>query len=461
MTATDAATAPWARLRAHAGRLSQSGDGFVSSGLIVICVRLAGAALALGAQVLASRHAGAEAFGQYALILVWLLLLGHGSTVGTSQLVCRFLSGYSAQERPDLAAGVVRFALQLALGAAVLTALTAILLVRSGLFGLDLRIVALATLAFAVVPLIVLQDVLESVARGLDRPHLGIAPAILLRHLAIIAGIGSMMVLGLDADAFTIMAFTVAGLVASICVQAALLWRALGPLLRGIAPLYERRLWLRTAVPLSLLDASELLFYNADILILGLFMPPEIVAFYFAATRLAQILAYVPYGISAATAQKYPPLSAPGDRQRLQSLVSAVTALSAGLALTGTIGLAVLAPWLLALFGPGYETASTAVVLLSLGIVFQCGLGPGQDILNMTGQERICSAVFALALGVNLALNFALIPVYGMAGAASASMIALLVRGLLLAFFAHARLGLFLPLGTQALASVTFRKADP
>lgn len=33
------------------------------------------------------------------------------------------------------------------------------------------------------------------------------------------------------------------------------------------------------AMPVALIDASEVLFHNADILILGLFAPPEIVAF--------------------------------------------------------------------------------------------------------------------------------------------------------------------------------------
>jgi O-antigen/teichoic acid export membrane protein len=66
-------------------------------------------------------------------------------------------------------------------------------------------------------------------------------------------------------------------------------------------------------------------------------------------------------------------------------------------------------------------------------------------VLNMLGEERVCSIGFLLALIVNLALNFALIPLFGLAGAAIATLSALALRGALLAAIARHRLGLVLP----------------
>jgi O-antigen/teichoic acid export membrane protein len=436
-------------------RLVPSSIRFGSQGVSVIGIRIAGAALGLVAQVLASRLIGPQAFGQYALVLVWLLLLGHGATAGTNQLVCRFVAQYLHRDDPGHAAGLLRFSLLFAGGVAALLIAVAVLVVQIGPFGIDPQFALLATLAFAAVPLIALQDFLEAIARGLDKPNLGIAPAFLLRHLAIIVGVLCLMALGTGADAVAVVAMTIAGLAASVLIQWLLLARHIRKALGGAPPRYQTRYWIRTALPIALVEAAEVLFHNADILILWLFVSPDIVAFYFAATRLAQILGYVPYGISAVTAQKYAALVAANRRSELQGLVSAATSFSTLAALGAALVLSVGAVPLLSLFGDAYVAAAAIVPILCTGVVLTCLLGPGEDVLTMLGQERICSVVFVVAVLANLGLNFALIPAFGMTGAAVATVLALSLRGALLAYFAHARLGLALPLGSQFLAHQT------
>lgn len=444
-------------IKAVRARMALHPGGFSRTGISVMGLRIGAAALAFVAQVVAARLVGAEAFGSYALVLVWLFLLGHGSTVGTNQLVCRFIAAYRAKGDAAATLGLLHFSFALALGVAVVVTLVALAVVHFGP-ALSPQMIALATLAFLVIPLLVLQEFLEAIARGLDRPLLGIGPALLLRHLAIIAGVSFVFVTGGSADAVTIMSFTMGGLVASVVVQFLLLRGELKKMRAGIRASYRIGYWFRTALPVALLEASEVLFHNADILILGLFMPPEIVAFYFAATRLAQILSYVPYGLSAATAQKYAALAAQDEREKLQNLVAAATALSTGLALAGALFLWVFAGPLLNLFGDGYDAAATIVPVLCLGIVLACAFGPGEDILTMMGAERLCALGFFIALAVNLALNFTLIPVMGMMGAAIATAVALALRGVILAVFAYRRLGVVLPAGFSHIAGTAHQE---
>ncbi|WP_196258973.1 polysaccharide biosynthesis C-terminal domain-containing protein [Pelagibacterium limicola] len=438
-------------ISARLATLVGTGGGQMSlSGFVVIAIRIGGAGLGLVAQVLASRLVGAEAFGYYALALVWLLLLGHGATAGTNQIVCRFLADYLTKGDRAAASGLLRFAFCMAGAAAVLVASISIAVVQTGVFDLEPATVLLFTLAFAVIPLLVLQDFLEAIARGLDKPNLGIAPALMLRHVAIIAGVLAMLAMGAGGDAITIMAMTVVGLAASVFVQYLLLRRHLSATLGGSRPEYRVGYWFRTALPIAFLDASEVLFHNADILVLGLFVPAETVAFYFAATRFAQVLSYVPYGMTAVSAQKYASLSAQQRHADLQRLIGQVTSVSTvATAIAGTV-LWLMAVPLLTLFGPEYAAAAPVLPLLCLGIVIACALGPGEDVLTMLGQERICSVVVTLSLGLNVGLNFLLIPHWGMAGAALATAAAFAGRGMLLSYFAYRRLGLMLPLGTAA-----------
>jgi O-antigen/teichoic acid export membrane protein len=422
-------------------------DGFSHAGIAVMGVRVGAAGLALAAQVLAARLIGPDGFGSYALVMVWLVLLGHTATVGTNQLICRLVAAYRAQEDAPAIAGLLRFSLALAGGAALAISGLALGVVHFAPFGLSPEMTLLATLGLLIVPLLMVQDFLEAIARGLDKPILGIGPAMFVRHLAIISGVGVVFLTGGSADALTIMGFTIAGVVVSVAVQYGLVRGQLRETIGVAKPVYKVRYWTRTALPIALLDAAETLFNNADVLILGLFAPPEIVAFYFAATRIAQVLGYVPYGISAATAQKYASLAARGEQARLHQLIEYATFASTALTSVGALVLWAGAPALLSLFGPDYTVAAGVVPILALGLVAASALGPGEDVLTMLGEERACAMGFLVALGVTVGLGFALIPNWGMTGAALATAAGLTVRGLVLSSLAWARLGVVLPIG--------------
>lgn len=411
----------------------------------VMGIRIAGAAVALVAQVFASRVMGAEEFGRYALILVYLLLLGHFGTFGTAQLLCRLLADYLERGEQGKARGLLNFALASTIAVSSLVLVVAAALLLSPISPLEPGYVLLACLALAGIPLLALQDFLEAIARGLDRPNLGIGPAYMLRHLVIIAGLGALAAIGLGADASTVVVLTVMGLALSVAIQFALLKNHLRAALGEAPPVYSVREWIKSAVPIASVDFAEVLFFNADILILGFFAPPDTVALYFAASRIAQILAYVPYGVTAVTAQKYARLAAGNKWAELQALIRRSAWLSTAAAITGAILLSSLAGVLLNLFGPDYAQAHYLVPLLCLGIVAACMLGPGEDVLTMLGKERLCSLAFLSALLVNLGVAFTLVPSLGPVGAALAGVAGLTVRGILLAWFAYSRLGLVLP----------------
>lgn len=411
----------------------------------VMAIRIGGAGLALAAQVLASRIMGAEEFGRYALVLVYLLLFGHFATFGTAQLLCRLLAEYLERGERGRALGLLQFAVTATLGVSLTVVVIGFGLIHGPLLLLEPQYASLATLALAAIPPLALQDFLEAIGRGIDRPTLGIGPVYLLRHIVIIGGLATLLAIGFAVDATTVVALTIAGLLATIAIQFALLWPHLRPLIRDAKPQFSIRAWIKTALPIASVDVAEVLFANADILILGFFVPPETVALYFAASRLAQILAYVPYGVTAVTAQKYAQLAAANKRAELQALIRRSTRLATTVALAGAVLLSIFGGVLLSFFGPEFTSAHGFIPVLCLGIVIACALGPGEDVLTMLGEERACSIAFLLALLINLAVALCLVPMLGPVGAALGAVTGLAVRGVLMAWFARKRLGLVLP----------------
>jgi O-antigen/teichoic acid export membrane protein len=71
-------------------------------------------------------------------------------------------------------------------------------------------------------------------------------------------------------------------------------------------------------------------------------------------------------------------------------------------------------------FGSGYSSGATALVILSLAYMFDLGTGNMNVLLLMSGNSSLNLANSALALMVNVGLNVALIPSYGIKGAAIA-----------------------------------------
>jgi O-antigen/teichoic acid export membrane protein len=64
--------------------------------------------------------------------------------------------------------------------------------------------------------------------------------------------------------------------------------------------------------------------------------------------------------------------------------------------------------------------------------------------LSMVGEQRSCVVIYATALGVNIALNMTLIPLYGLYGVAFATSSAMIFEALALHLTIRWRLGMVL-----------------
>src|SRR4029078_897499 len=83
---------------------------------------------------------------------------------------------------------------------------------------------------------------------------------------------------------------------------------------------------------------------------------------------------------------------------------------------------------LLLLFGPSFGEGYPLLFILSVGLLVRASIGRAESLLPMAGQQGICAAVYTGAFFLNVILNFALIPVFGLKGAAMATSAALIAE---------------------------------
>jgi O-antigen/teichoic acid export membrane protein len=410
--------------------------------LSVFVIRIMGAALAYGAQVLLARLLGKAEYGVFATVWVWTNVLGHGALWGLNHSACRFVPHYRARGETDLARGFLAggAAFTVASGLATVAACGAILWLGRDWIG-DAAIWPIA-MALALVPLFALQDYVETVARSFNWAALAIAPTYILRNALIGTALVGSILLGAPAEAWVAVVCTLGALALGLTVQVTLVLRRMRRVLPPAPRRYRLREWVAATLPLAAVDLAHTGFNFVDVILLSFFLPPEAVAVYFAATRILQFVVFASYAASTATAPRFAEAKARGDVSSLKALVVRTARLTS--AATILIGAAVLvaAPLLLHLFGPGFSASFAPLAVLVAGVVIYSAFGPAEDLLNMLGGERLSAAVALAALALAVCLNLLLIPRYGIMGAATAMAVAFALRGAGLAVVARARLGI-------------------
>jgi O-antigen/teichoic acid export membrane protein len=96
---------------------------------------------------------------------------------------------------------------------------------------------------------------------------------------------------------------------------------------------------------------------------------------------------------------------------------------------------------ILSLFGPSYEQGALVLVLLSFGLLFDAATGPSKIVMMMTGHERAYVAIFGIIMSLGFVVQIAVIPVYGIVGAAAANMGARILAQLAIALWCRLRIG--------------------
>jgi O-antigen/teichoic acid export membrane protein len=410
--------------------------------LSVFMIRIMGAAIAYGTQILLARLMGKAEYGIFATVWVWITVLGHASLWGLSQTTCRFVPHYRARGESDLIGGFLSGGAGFTLASGCVTAAVGGAVLWLGRDWISEPYVWPFILAMLLLPLFALQDYVEAVARSFNWAGLAIAPPYILRQGLIGAAMIGSILLGAPAQAWVAVACTFAAIAITLVVQVVLLLRRLGGDLRAPRRAYRWKEWLIASLPLAAVDLTLTGFNFVDVVLMGFFLPPEAVAVYFAATRILQFVVFASYAASAATAPRFAEARARGDTASLRGLIVRTARLTS--AATLLIGMAVLvtAPLLLRLFGPGFEASFGPLAVLIIGVVIYSLFGPAEDVLNMLGGERLSAATALTALAVAVVLNLLLIPPFGIMGAAIAMATAYAVRGAGLSLMAQVRLGL-------------------
>ncbi|MFC6353323.1 lipopolysaccharide biosynthesis protein [Rothia nasimurium] len=170
----------------------------------------------------------------------------------------------------------------------------------------------------------------------------------------------------------------------------------------------------------------EALLEWIDVLLIGLFLGPAASGVYGAVNRCVRVGAMVEHTARVVTGPEISAAMATGDRERARQIFVSATRILIAVGWPFFITLAAFGPVLLGFFGYGFSAGAPLFYIIGAAMLVQMAAGGVQSVLLMSGRARWQLYNKLSALAVALVLNLTLIPLWGLAGAATAWAVAVL-----------------------------------
>ncbi len=425
--------------RGQAGRMS----------LVVFSIRIVNAVIAFVSQVLMARWMGSFEYGIFVLVWVSMVIVGNLSCLGFHTSVIRYVPEYRETGRLAELRGILLTSRLFSFLAASLIAVIG----AAGVWMLSGRIEAYYIAPFFIglvfMPMIALADVLQGIARANSWALSALMSTYISRPVLILVFMAGALALGFPARAETAM---LAALAATFLTTIAQLVNVTARIDARLSPGPRTILfgeWFKVSLPIFLVESFFFLLINSDVLMVGHFMAPDDVAVYYAAVKTLALVHFVYFAVKAGVAQRYAQFTHGGDLGKLAIFARETVSWTFWPSLLMALVVLAIGEPMLKLFGPGFAEGYPLLFILVVGVVARAAVGPAESLLTMSGNQNICAAVYALALAVNIGLNVALIPAFGLWGAAIATSVAMVFEAVALSLTVWRKLGIamviFLP----------------
>lgn len=400
----------------------------VRAGLGGAGIQAANRLLALMLAILLARTLGTAGYGVYAYAFVLMSLLMVAAEAGVPTLLMREVAASEAREEWGLLRGTLRRAVQFVALTSTTISLLGLLVVWWLADSLTPAVLYTTTLMLIVLPLSAEVKTIAHAIKGLHHVVIGQAVERLMRPALVLSLVGFLFLLwpALQKPQFAMTAQMLAVMV--VLVMSCFILRRLIPTSAKTAePVYNRRDWLRSILPFTLIGGASIINSHTDIIMLGWLSGSEDVGVYRVAVQGATLVVFSLQVANAVLAPQFSRLYAQGEMVKLQHLVTrsaqVILLVAMPVALVFILEGDVIVGWV---FGVEFVEAHLPLAILAVGQLLNAGFGSAGFLLNMTGHERIAARILWQTALLNVALNAVLILLYGINGAAIATAISLI-----------------------------------
>ena len=370
--------------------------------------------------ILLARWLGPEQYGVYALVTAVVVIVGHFATPGTENVLVRDVASYETVGQHGTSRGLLTFSNRIA----VLVSVVLVVAVPAITWATHSFVFGVATEAMLVgcltIPISALSRVRAATLMGLNQVVLARVPELVVRPVTLLVLVAAAIWVSAADTAVVGLALTCAAYAVSFVVGAVLLWRAMPRGMREEPRQYDYPRWLRSMPAFLALGFSDVLTSQLSITLIGALGTARAAGVFAVANRGAAVVALGFAGVAAVAAPRIARLWTQHDLAGLDGLLKHCALLSGGAGALAVVVIAVFHEQLLSIFGPGFVSGGTALVVLSLGQLAYATVGILATALLMTGGEKQAAFTLVFSLVLTTVVSAALIPSMGEDGAAVA-----------------------------------------
>lgn len=401
-------------------------------------LKIIGLALSYILIILITRNLGARGVGIYALSLAIAGVSYALGKLGVDNAILRFTAEFSAKNNYSLVKEIYLLSLKLLLPFGIILSVLMFLLssfLSKSVFHKEHLSLSLRVVSLSIFPTI-LYSLNSEALRGLKRikeySFIQSVACYLFSIIILFIFLSFSSHVLLPVFAYTISVFFV--MVISFC-----LWiNALRPKLTAVTHdnFYLRDL-LSVSFPMFITSFSALIMGWADIIILGLFRPETDVGIYNVALRVALLPSFALIAVNSIAGPKFAEHHGKNDIESVKKMAQQSTKLIFVSSLPIIIILLAFPGYVLSLFGNDFISGKYVLIIVVIGQLVNCSCGSVALFLNMTGRQVFVRNVVSIATCLNIVLNLALIPRYGIHGAAFATMVSTIFWNVVLMIYIH------------------------
>jgi O-antigen/teichoic acid export membrane protein len=405
--------------------------------------------------VLFARLLGVAGYGTYSYTMAWIHLLAVPALFGLDRLLIREVAAYRAREQWHLLKGLLQWSNRMVLPVSVVLAMIAAGIVW--LFTDRMRFetsTALWTGLF-ILPLFSLIAVKQAAMQGLSRVVYALLPDMFVRPMILAVSLGcAYLILRDGLNVQLALGLNIGAATCALFFAIYLLRKMVPNIAKDVAPVYQRRLWVRSALPMMLISGMHVINHRIDEIMLGTIKNAEAVGLYSVANRGAQLILVIQAAVNVALGPAIAGLHASGKTGQLQQLMTKASRGVLVISMTVAFGLLLFGDAFLSIFGSEFVQGNRAFTILIFGCVINAAAGSVSLLLVMTGYERDAAKGIGFGVLLSIVLNAALIPKWGVEGAATATSIGMSARNIMMAVLVYTRLGIH----STALARIGSRR---
>ena len=206
---------------------------------------------------------------------------------------------------------------------------------------------------------------------------------------------------------------------------------------------------LSVSIPMLFSSSLALIMGWTDTIMLGMFRTEEEVGIYNVALRVSMITSLSLMAINTIAAPKFAEFWGKKDLEGLAKVAQQSTKLIFWTSFPILLLFLLFPKPILGIFGEEFKAGAIALMILTIGQFVNAASGSVGYILQMTGNQVYYQNVILIGNIINILMNFVLIPIYGITGAAIASAVSVVYLNIAFGYKVKKALGkwiIYLPL---------------